>query len=124
MIQHVSLETRPADVAAELRFWALLGFVGVEPPPPLRERSTWLERAGTQVHLLHAEDPVAMPQGHVAVVAADHGATLAALRQAGFAPEDHEPYWGAARAFVRSPAGHLVEVMAAPPPSGSRPGRP
>ena len=30
-LQHASLETRPADVEAEVAFWALLGFARVEP---------------------------------------------------------------------------------------------
>ena len=51
-----------------------------------------------------------MPQGgHVAVVAEDFDATFAALADAGFAPEERTAPWGAARAFARTPAGHLVE---------------
>jgi catechol 2,3-dioxygenase-like lactoylglutathione lyase family enzyme len=115
MIQHVALETRPADADAELAFWALLGFEAVEPPGELGERSAWAQRAGTQVHLLFAEDPDVPAQGHVAVVAGDYAATLDRLRAAGFAPEARPEHWGAPRAFVRSPGGHRVEVMAAPP---------
>jgi len=117
VIQHVALETRRADGDAEAAFWALLGFRAVAPPPALRERARWLERSGTQVHLLWAEEPLIA--GHVAVVAPDaHAVTLERLRAAGHEPEPRAAHWGAARAYVRSPAGHLVEVMAAPPPSG------
>ena len=42
-------------------------------------------------------------------------ASLARLRAAGLAPQPRAEYWGAPRSFVRSPAGHRVEVMAAPP---------
>ncbi len=115
MIQHVALETREEDAEDEVRFWALLGFAEVEPPAALRQRSRWVERAGTQVHLLFAETPVVPPGGHVAVVAEDHAATLDRLRDAGFAPAPRAEHWGAPRAFVRSPAGHRVEVMARPP---------
>ena len=83
MLQHVSLETRPADVDAMLAFLALLGFERVEPPGSLRETGAWAERAGTQVHLLFADDPVVPPSGHAAVVVDDYDATLARLRAAG-----------------------------------------
>jgi catechol 2,3-dioxygenase-like lactoylglutathione lyase family enzyme len=114
-LHHVSLETRRADVEAEVRFWALLGFARVEAPGTLRDRATWLQAGATQIHLLDADEPVAMPEGHVAVVAGDYAATTAALRAAGFEVEDREQHWGVPRSFVRSPAGHLVEVMASPP---------
>ena len=116
MIHHVALEVVEGDAGRCVAFWALLGFEEVEPPGTLREKSRWVERAGTQVHLLFAErDPVAPPEGHVAVVAEDYDATLARLRDAGFAPDPHHEHWGQPRSFVRSPAGHLVEIMAAPP---------
>lgn len=115
-LQHVSLETRPADVGEEVAFWALLGFAVTDPPPALRDTATWVSRAGTQIHLLHAEEPVTMPRGHVAVVVDDYAATAAALGEAGFTLDPRREHWNAPRAFVRSPAGHLVEVMAEPAP--------
>ena len=53
VIQHVTLELRREDAPAEARFWELLGLRGVEPPAGVRERSLWLERDGTQVHLAY-----------------------------------------------------------------------
>ena len=123
MIQHVALEVREQDVPACLRFWALLGFERVPAPGALAGRSTWVQAAGTQIHLLHAADPTAVPQGHVAVVVGDFAATFAALRGAGFDPAERNRYWGSPRAFVRSPGGHLVEFMAfAPGPDRSASG--
>jgi catechol 2,3-dioxygenase-like lactoylglutathione lyase family enzyme len=115
VIQHVSLESRRADESALLRFWAALGFERVEPPPSLAARATWVQRGPTQVHFLWADEPVVTPQGHVAVVAEDYEATLAALREAGHEPEPRAEHWGVPRSYVRSPGGHLIEVMAAPP---------
>ena len=115
MIQHVAIEVREADVGACLRFWALLGFAQVPAPDALAARSTWVQAGQTQIHLLHADEPVVAPEGHVAVVAADYDATLDALREAGFAPQPRREYWGSPRAFVRCPAGHRVEVMAFAP---------
>jgi catechol 2,3-dioxygenase-like lactoylglutathione lyase family enzyme len=59
---------------------------------------------------------VAAPEGHVAVVVEDYEATLGRVRAAGFEPDEHPRHWGAGRAFVRSPGGHLVELMERPPP--------
>ncbi len=116
MLQHVALEVREADADAEVAFWALLGFAEVSPPPGLAGTSRWVERAGTQVHLLLTDDPVAPPRGHAAVHAPAYAETLARLAAAGHPPEPRTAHWGAPRAFVRSPGGHRVEVMAAPPP--------
>ncbi|HET6509417.1 MAG TPA: VOC family protein [Baekduia sp.] len=116
-LQHVSLETRRDAVEAEVAFWALLGFSVVEPPSSLRDRATWVQAPDgvSQIHLLHAPDPVAPPRGHVAIVAPALEETAAALRDAGFAVEPRTPHWGAARAYVRSPGGHRVELMAFAP---------
>jgi catechol 2,3-dioxygenase-like lactoylglutathione lyase family enzyme len=114
-LQHVSLEVTREQVPAELEFWGLLGFAPVEPPGTLSEVAAWVQRDGTQIHLLFADEPVVAPQGHTAVVAEDWDAAIARLRDAGRDPEEHTRHWGAARAFVHTPAGHLVEVMAAPP---------
>jgi catechol 2,3-dioxygenase-like lactoylglutathione lyase family enzyme len=116
MIQHVALEIRRDDVDACLHFWWLLGFERVTPPEALAERSAWVQAGPTQVHLLFSDDPVAPPEGHVAVVVADFDATIAKLGVAGFEPDRRKEHWGSPRAFVRSPAGHRVELMAFAPP--------
>ena len=115
-LQHVSLEVRRDALPAEIDFWALLGFKRVEPAGTLAEVAAWVQRDGTQIHLLFDEEPVVPPSGHAAVVAEDFDATIAALREAGFDPQERTRHWGAARAFVHTPAGHTVEVMAEPPP--------
>lgn len=123
-LQHASLETRRDLAEAEAAFFTLLGFERITPPPSLSEdRAWWLQgSAGTQIHLLFADDPVAPPSGHIAV---DLGPTyepvLTALRAAGHAVEPRTPHWGAPRAYVRSPGGHRVELMAAAPPPPAAP---
>jgi catechol 2,3-dioxygenase-like lactoylglutathione lyase family enzyme len=114
-VHHAALETAEADREPLVAFFALLGFRRVEPPPTLTQ-ALWVERDGTQVHVLFADDPVAPPQGHVAVVCADYEEALARLRDAGFAPDPRREHWGSPRCFVRAPGGHRVEVMAFPPP--------
>jgi catechol 2,3-dioxygenase-like lactoylglutathione lyase family enzyme len=129
-LQHIALETRPQETEAAIAFWELLGFERVEPPSALRDRAAWVQRGATQVHLLFTDAPVVPPEGHTAVVAEDFGAAMQRLVAAGYEPEPRTQHWGAPRAFVRAPGGHLVEVMgaapvirAAEPPIGESSGR-
>ncbi len=114
-LQHVALEVRESDADAEVAFWALLGFAEVPLPDTLAGRTRWVQRARTQIHLLFAEEPVVPPHGHVAVVAEAFAEICARLAAVGRIPELREEHWGAPRAFALSPAGHRVELMAAPP---------
>jgi catechol 2,3-dioxygenase-like lactoylglutathione lyase family enzyme len=116
MLQHVSIEVPPGDVDAMVEFWRLLGFSHVPAPEPIADYVTWLERDGTQIHLLHSETPTIPQVGHAAVVVGDLDSTLTALRDAGYEAEETRQLWGARRAFAVGPAGHRVELMAAPPP--------
>ena len=117
MIHHVGIEVARSDLPRSVRFWELLGFTQVEPPPALADGFTWLERGGTQIHLMHEESPSVPPRAHVAVVAPDFEATLEALREDGFEVRLGREHWGAARAHTLAPGGHQVELMAAPPES-------
>jgi len=115
MLQHVSIEVAPEQVEACADCWQLLGFEPVEVPAALGENFTWLEREGTQIHLIHTEHATVPVLGHPAVVVEDFEATFAALEEAGHEPERHRELWGEPRAFVTMPDGHRVEFMAAPP---------
>jgi catechol 2,3-dioxygenase-like lactoylglutathione lyase family enzyme len=117
LIQHVAVEVARERLDECVRFYALLGFVQVEPPESLRDRAAWLERGGTQVHLLFVDEPVALPAGHVAVVVEAYEATLDRVRAAGHPVDPRREHWGSPRAYVRDPAGNLVELMAFPPDS-------
>jgi hypothetical protein len=116
VIQHVSLETRREDGAAAEAFWRLLGFEPVDPPESLRERAAWLERRGTQVHLLWHDDPTPQPEGHMAVVVEDYDGTIERLAAAGHPVEPRTEHWGVPRSYATAPGGHRVELMSAPPP--------
>jgi catechol 2,3-dioxygenase-like lactoylglutathione lyase family enzyme len=115
VIQHVAVEVPPGRIAACVGFYALLGFAEVEPPETLRERAAWVERRGTQIHLLRVDGPGVRTAGHVAVVVEEWEGTLERLRAAGHPPEPRSEHWGSPRAYVRDPAGNLVELMAFPP---------
>ncbi len=114
MLHHVGIEVTPADVGRSVSFWRALGFAEVEPPESLAE-FTWLERDGTQVHLMPTDDPVAPARGHTAIVARDFDRDVAALRELGFEVELRREHWGSPRALAIAPGGHRVELMAAPP---------
>lgn len=114
MLHHVGLEVRPVDLERSIEFWRALGFVEVTPPKTLREY-TWLEREGTQVHLMPTDAPTAPARGHTAVLAADFERDFATLRERGFEVERRREHWGAARALAIAPGGHRVELIAATP---------
>ena len=115
MLHHVGIEVAPADVDATVGFFELLDFERVEPPETLREY-TWVERDGTQIHLMPREDPVVPEVGHIAVVTPDFEEALARLQDAGHRAERRREHWGSPRAWALAPSGHRIELMAAPPP--------
>jgi catechol 2,3-dioxygenase-like lactoylglutathione lyase family enzyme len=114
MLHHVGIEVSPTDLPRSVEFWQALGFALVEPPPTLTE-FTWLERGGTQIHLMPTESPSVAPRGHVAVVAPDFDGAYAALQERGFEIERRREHWGVPRALAMAPGGHRVELMAVPP---------
>ena len=116
MLQHVALEVAPDAVEDCVAFWALLGFERAGKPPRLQTSSTWVAREGTQIHLMPQADPAIAVKGHVAVVAPDCERVVLALSEAGYAVRQAEDVWDAPRCTVRDPAGHLIEIMSAPPP--------
>jgi catechol 2,3-dioxygenase-like lactoylglutathione lyase family enzyme len=114
MLHHVGIEVRPAEIERTVELLQLLGFELVEPPETLRE-FTWLERQGTQVHLMPTEAPMVPTRGHTAVVVADFERAFAALGEHGFEVERRREHWGGPRALTFTPDGHRIELMAAPP---------
>lgn len=116
MLHHVSLEVPSADVERTVEFWSLLGFEAIAEPAELAGHVTWLERDGNQIHLIHTDAASVPPLGHVAIVAPAFAEALSALAGAGFSVEETRELWSERRAFALAPAGHRVELMAAPPP--------
>jgi hypothetical protein len=119
MLQHVTLEVAPEDIERSLEFWTLLGFAQVEPPPELAATFAWLEREGTQIHLMRTESPTVPPHGHTAVVVLDFAQTVERLREHDFEVTAGREHWGAPRAKTLAPGDHRVELMAASPPASS-----
>ncbi|MGK2878879.1 MAG: VOC family protein [Solirubrobacterales bacterium] len=123
MIEHVSFNVSRGDAQACAGFYKLLGFVVIEPPAGLGDRSIWLARAGTSLHLMFRDrdgvDLTESPEpgtGHIALVVDQYDAIIGALTAAGTSIDPRSEYWGSPRAYVRDPAGNTVELMAFPPP--------
>jgi hypothetical protein len=55
MLQHAGIEVSPADLDRTVEFFTILGFTEV--PDPTDGAFTWLECAGTQIHLMHEPNP-------------------------------------------------------------------
>jgi catechol 2,3-dioxygenase-like lactoylglutathione lyase family enzyme len=115
VLHHVSLEVPAAEAERMIEFWKLLGFEEVEAPEPIAPYVTWLQREGTQIHLIHSDTATVPQLGHAAVVVDDFDGTLQRLRDSEFEVEEARELWGASRAFAIGPGGHRVELMAEPP---------
>jgi catechol 2,3-dioxygenase-like lactoylglutathione lyase family enzyme len=118
-LHHVGIELAPADVERAVEFFSLLGFERIEPPAALADGFTWLERDGTQVHLMHDEHPTVPGRGHLALVTADLDGAVARLRQHGFETRPGREHWGVPRVHAIAPGGHRVELMQSPPPTST-----
>jgi catechol 2,3-dioxygenase-like lactoylglutathione lyase family enzyme len=114
MLHHVGIEVAPPDIERSVELWQALGFSLVEPPASLRE-FTWLERNGTQIHLMPIDEPTVPERGHLAIVAENFEATVAELHRRDFEVERRREHWGEPRAVVIAPGGHRVEITSGPP---------
>jgi catechol 2,3-dioxygenase-like lactoylglutathione lyase family enzyme len=121
LLHHVSLEVPASEADASVEFWGLVGFEAVAVPAELGDYVRWVERAGTQIHLIltDAEHATVPALGHVAVVVDEFDETTRRVAAAGYEVEEHRQLWGARRAFATGPAGHRVELMASPPPASA-----
>ena len=77
----------------------------VESPEPLGGYVTWLERQGTQIHLIHTEGGPVPVLGHAAVVVDDHADTVAAVRGGRYRSKDAQRAVGRAAGICRSGPG-------------------
>jgi hypothetical protein len=115
VLHHVSIEVHPDNAERVLEFLALIGFERVDAPREIADYVDWVERNGTQVHLIRTPEPAVQHLGHPAFVAPDFEPTVSAVREAGFEFEESRQLWAERRGFATLPGGQKVELMAAPP---------
>lgn len=115
MLHHVSIEIHPEHTARAMEFFELIGFTRVIAPDPIAEYVYWVERGGTQIHLINTPEPATQHLGHPAFVAPDYEKTITRLERAGFEFEPSRELWGVPRGFATLPGGQKVELMSAPP---------
>jgi predicted enzyme related to lactoylglutathione lyase len=116
MLQHAGIEVAPEEIERAVEFFTLLGFARVHPPQSLAADFTWVEKDGTQIHLMHTDEPTASRRGHLAIVVEDFDMALARLQEHGFEVERSREHWGAPRALASCPGGNRIELMSSPPP--------
>lgn len=99
-----------ADPATEAPFWE--DVIGLEPMMDQGWVRTWGVSGGAQVTAL-SEGGSGAPSPAVSVEVDDLGAVLARAAAAGiesaYGPATES--WGVRRAFLRTPAGHLINVL-------------
>jgi catechol 2,3-dioxygenase-like lactoylglutathione lyase family enzyme len=122
LIDHVSFRVTAQDAQDCASFYELLGFERVEPPAGLGQRSIWLTRDGSSIHLMFAQaGGIAVEQsdqpggGHFAIVVERYEAVIGALITSGVPAEERTAYWGSPRCYTQDPAGNKVELMASAP---------
>lgn len=115
MLHHVSLEIPVGEAERSIEFWRSLGFEPVPVPAELGPNTHWLERAGTQIHLIERDEPMVPQVGHLAVVVADYDRAIERLATAGYEVAARRELWDEPRAKVTAPGGHVVELMRAAP---------
>ena len=87
---------------------------------PMIENTTHRDRIRTSLGSQQSAIVLVRDLEQGIAVVDDYAATLDRLRAAGHPVKPRPEHWGAPRAFITSPGGHRVEVMAAPPPAGRR----
>jgi catechol 2,3-dioxygenase-like lactoylglutathione lyase family enzyme len=116
MIQHVTREIPPDQLARCVEFYGILGYTPVAVPASVEGRAVWLGHSdgGPDLHLMPTAE-TAVERGHVAFVLSRYADVVASLSVAGYEVEPRREHWGSPRAYVRDPAGNLVELMAEAP---------
>jgi catechol 2,3-dioxygenase-like lactoylglutathione lyase family enzyme len=112
-LQHASVQV-PADLLEPcVRFYAQA--LGMRQIPNLAGSAWFTFGDADHVHLL--EGPATPLRAHFALQVDDLPATLDRCRALGCEPEETDDLWGAARWFVRDPAGNRIELFETAPPA-------
>ncbi|MHB8670296.1 MAG: VOC family protein [Acidimicrobiales bacterium] len=116
-LHHVSIDVD--DVVEAVRFYTeVLGLSLRDDRPDFGFGGAWLDAGGQQVHLIEGPRPAAGGGQHFALLVEDLDATVCELRARDVDVSDPSPVAASLQAFLRDPAGNLVELhqTAAPIP--------
>ena len=107
-VHHVSINVDELDAALAF-YTGTLGLTVRPDRPNLGVDGAWLDAGGQQVHLIVGEVPPSNGQ-HFAVVVDDIEDAIANLRADGVRVSDASPIGTGRQAFLRDPAGNMIEL--------------
>lgn len=106
-LEHAALTVDDLDSA--LAFYALLGFDPI-PRPDFGFAGAWLKAGEAQIHLVVADDPAPHVFNHVALWVGDIDSSVDDLRGKGLRVSDPSSVGAGRQAFLKDPAGNLIEL--------------
>ncbi|HKG48469.1 MAG TPA: VOC family protein [Pyrinomonadaceae bacterium] len=115
-LHHVNVTVPPELERDAKQFYAdVVGLKQVPKPSGSRQSGAWYEIGGNQLHLsVENEDSGPLSSRHVCFSVADVKAAEARFREASVEIiPDARPVEGAARFYVRDPAGNMLEIVQA-----------
>jgi catechol 2,3-dioxygenase-like lactoylglutathione lyase family enzyme len=112
-LDHVQLAMPAGGEAAARSFYGdLLGLLELPKPPELAGRGgCWFDGDGVTIHLGVEEPFVPARKAHPALLVADLGAAVAALRSAGATVVDDDSGLPVRRCYTADPFGNRIELI-------------
>ena len=107
-VHHVSINVDDVDAALEF-YIDVLGLHRRTDRPELGIGGAWLDAGGQQVHLIAGQPPKGDGE-HFALLVADLEAAIGELRERGIKVSDPSPIGTSLQAFLKDPAGNLIEL--------------
>jgi catechol 2,3-dioxygenase-like lactoylglutathione lyase family enzyme len=109
-VQHVALEVDDLDAALSF-YQGVLGLQLAPRPEALGPNGAWIDTGVGQIHLTAVDPYVATTSSqHLALEVDDIEVAVARLREAGVEVSDWFDLGAGRQAFLRDPAGNLLEI--------------
>ena len=107
-VHHVSINVDDVDAALEF-YIDVLGLRRRTDRPELGIGGAWLDAGSQQVHLIAGQPPKGDGE-HFALLVDDLGGAISELRERGIKVSDASPIGTSLQAFLKDPAGNLIEL--------------
>jgi glyoxylase I family protein len=107
-VHHVSINVDDIDAALDF-YTGVLGLRARSDRPDFGFGGAWLDAGGQQVHLIEGQVPGGNGE-HFAILVADLDATINELRTRDIKVSDASPVGPNLQAFLKDPAGNLIEL--------------